>query len=102
MSTQIIQLDRDDLRTELRGVLSDFFSKYEKSTTALPQADVIEWGSRVDACKIAGGISMPTLHNLMNCGAVEYRKCGRKTLVNLTDLRAKIASGEIAKYKRNS
>lgn len=58
----------------------------------------VEWGSRHDAAVIAA-ISLPTLHALIGQGLVEARKVGRRTLINLSDLREKLASGEISKYK---
>ena len=71
---------------------------------AQPQEEpkaVPEWGSRQDAAVIAG-ISLPTLHALINQGIVEARKVGRRTLINLGDLRVKLASGEISRYKKPS
>lgn len=60
---------------------------------------VPEWGSRHDASVIAG-VSLPTIHALIDQGLIVARKVGRRTLINLSDLREKLASGEISKYKR--
>ena len=68
--------------------------KLQPGTATLPAT--IEWGSRQDAAEIAG-ISLPTLHALIGQGLVEARKVGRRTLINLSDLREKLASGEISK-----
>lgn len=71
---------------------------------AKPQEEpkaVPEWDSRQDAATIAG-ISLPTLHALIGQGLVEARKVGRRTLINLGDLRDKLASGEISRYKKPS
>lgn len=57
------------------------------------------WISRNDAAKKIG-VSLPTLHGLINRGAIMARKVGRRTLVNAPDLMSKLASGELAKYKR--
>lgn len=57
-----------------------------------------EWGSRQEGANVVR-CSLPTLHGLISQGLVETRKLGRKTLINLTDLRRKVASGEIRKYK---
>ena len=83
---------------------------YEECVRALqehnPQPELltppatVEWGSRQEATSIAA-ISLPTLHALIKQGLVDARKVGRRTLVNLTDLREKLASGEISKYKRS-
>lgn len=62
---------------------------------------VPEWGSRHDATVIAG-ISLPTLHALISQGLVVARKVGRRTLINLSDLREKLASGEISRYRKHS
>ena len=70
------------------------------STQVLPTApDAAIWISRADAAKRIG-ISLPTLHGLINRGAVMAQKVGRRTLVNGPDLMSKLASGELAKYKR--
>lgn len=58
-----------------------------------------EWGSRKDAAAIAG-ISLPTVHALIKQGIIISRKLGRRTLINLTDLREKLANGGVSKYKR--
>ena len=68
-----------------------------------PQEDVqpiMEWGSRHDASIIVG-VSLPTIHALIGQGLIVARKVGRRTLINLTDLREKLASGEICKYKHS-
>lgn len=64
-------------------------------------ADRTEWGSRGDACNLIK-CSLPTLHSLINDGAIQRQKVGRRTLINLTDLRAKLESGALAKYQRRS
>ncbi|MBR1494572.1 MAG: helix-turn-helix domain-containing protein [Acidaminococcaceae bacterium] len=70
------------------------------STQVLPSSpDAAIWISRADAAKRIG-ISLPTLHGLINRGAVMAQKVGRRTLVNGPDLMSKLASGELAKYKR--
>ena len=45
-------------------------------------------------------ISYPTLHGLMKKGAVKFIKVGKKTLFPQVELDAKIASGELHKYRR--
>ena len=58
-----------------------------------------EWGTREDATKVLK-ISYPSLHRLINQGALKTQKAGRKRLVNLTDARRKLESGELKKYGR--
>ena len=60
-----------------------------------------EWGTRQQAADLAT-TSLPTLHGLIREGLVETTKIGRRTSVNLSDLRAKLESGELAKYKRRN
>ena len=70
------------------------------ATQVLPSApEAAIWISRADAAKRIG-VSMPTLHSLINRGAIMARKVGSRTLVNAPDLMTKLASGELAKYKR--
>lgn len=57
------------------------------------------WISREDAAKKIG-ISLASLHGLMNKGAIVFQKSGRRTLINAADLMEKLASGKLAKYKR--
>lgn len=58
-----------------------------------------EWGTREDACALLK-ISFPSLHRLINEGALISEKTGRKRLVNLTDARRKLESGQLRKYGR--
>lgn len=72
--------------------------------TAAPQVLPVSapdpvWISRQDAAARMG-ISLPSLHGLMNKGAISFRKAGRRTLIDGRDLMAKLASGELSKYKR--
>ena len=72
--------------------------------TAAPQVLPVSepdpvWISRQDAAARMG-ISLPSLHGLMNKGAISFRKAGRRTLIDGRDMMAKLASGELAKYKR--
>lgn len=60
---------------------------------------VTEWGSRHDAAVIVG-VSLPTIHALIGQGLVEARKVGRRTLINLSDLREKLENGTLSKYKK--
>lgn len=57
-----------------------------------------EWGSRQEGADLIR-CSLPTLHGLINQGLLETRKLGRKTLINLSDLRRKLEGGEIRKYR---
>ena len=45
-------------------------------------------------------VSLPTIHNLIKRGALDVRKVGRRTLVNMSKLRADVLSGQLGKYKR--
>lgn len=74
------------------------------TATSVPQHQEKEpqgadWGTREDACRILH-CSFPTIHAYMRQGAVIYRKVGRKTLIDLPDLRKKLEAGELAKYSR--
>ena len=57
-----------------------------------------EWGSRQEGADVIR-CSLPTLHGLIGQGLVQTRKVGRRTLINLSDLRRKLKDGEIRKYK---
>ena len=57
-----------------------------------------EWGSRQEGADLIR-CSLPTLHGLITQGLLETRKLGRKTLINLSDLRRKLEGGEIRKYR---
>ena len=63
------------------------------------QTPAPEWGSRHDAAVLVG-VSLPTIHALISQGLIEAQKCGRRTLINLGDLRAKLASGALSKYRK--
>lgn len=67
----------------------------------VPASNDVEWGTRQQAADLAT-ISLPTLHALIREGLVLTTKIGRRTSVNLTDLREKLAAGELAKYRRRS
>ena len=50
-----------------------------------------EWGSRQEAADVIR-CSLPTLHGLISSGLVQTTKVGRRTICNLSDLRAKFRS----------
>lgn len=58
-----------------------------------------EWGTREDACRILH-CSLPTVHAYMRQSVIAFTKVGRKTLIDLQDLRKKLEAGELAKYSR--
>lgn len=62
------------------------------------EESIEEYGTRADACDYLK-ISFPTLHGLINQGLVKIKKVGRKTLVDMTDLRRAVADGRIVKYQ---
>ena len=94
----ILPLAPEDLDERIynavRRALQEAASRQEQKPDAGP-----EWGSRQDAARIAG-VSLPTIHALMAQGLIEARKVGRRTVINLADLREKLASGEISKYRK--
>ncbi len=69
----------------------------EANTRANAHQD--EWGSREQAANILG-VCLASVHSLMNRGALETRKIGRRTLINLSRLRRDLGSGELGRYKR--
>lgn len=88
--------------TENRQPAAGRMPSMEMPTAVVEEKSVpqtVEWGSRKDAAAIVR-ISLPTLHALINQGIIISRKIGRRTLINLTDLREKLANGEVCKYKR--
>lgn len=62
------------------------------------EESVEEYGTRADACDFLK-VSFPTLHALINHGLVKIKKVGRKTLVDMADLRRAVADGRIVKYQ---
>ena len=62
------------------------------------EESIEEYGTRADACDFLK-ISFPTLHGLINQGLVKIKKVGRKTLVDMADLRRAVADGRIVKYQ---
>lgn len=91
---------RASLKSLIREAVAEALEGYRPEPAAPAAPSSPEWGSRHDAAGIAG-ISLPTLHGLISQGLVEARKVGRRTIVNLSDLREKIRTGEVSKY-RNS
>ena len=55
--------------------------------------------SRADACNYLK-VSLPTLHRFINDGLIEPVKCGRRTLIDLAEIRRKAADGTLSKYSR--
>ena len=86
---------------ELRQIVEESCTKaIEKAQLGRAEAETVEatWGGRKEAADLLK-ISLPTLHNLMKRGLLEYRKVGpRRTLINLTKLRGDIASGRLGRY----
>ena len=60
-----------------------------------------EWGSRQEGADLIR-CSLPTLHGLIGQGLVQTSKVGRRTLINLSDLRRKLETGAISKYKHRN
>ena len=70
----------------------------EDDAVARREAETEQWGTRADACDFLK-ISFPTFHNLANQGLIKTKKIGRKTLVDMGDLRRAVADGRIVKYQ---
>lgn len=70
----------------------------EDDAVRMRAESVEEYGTRADACDFLK-VSLPTLHALMNQGLVKFKKVGRKTIINLTDLKRAVADGRIVKYQ---
>ena len=70
----------------------------EDDAVRMRAESVEEYGTRADACDFLK-ISFPTLHGLINQGLVKIKKVGRKTLVDMADLRRAVADGRIVKYQ---
>ena len=62
------------------------------------EESVEEYGTRADACDFLK-VSFPTFHALVNQGLVKVKKVGRKTLVDMADLKRAVADGRIVKYQ---
>lgn len=73
----------------------------EDDAIARHEASVEEYGTRQDACDFLK-VSLPTLHSLMNKGLVHFKKIGRKTLVDMNDLRRAVSDGRIVRYQHRS
>lgn len=63
------------------------------------EESIEEYGTRADACDFLK-ISFPTFHSLVNQGLIKTKKVGRKTLVDMNDLRRAVSEGRIVRYKR--
>ena len=100
----VIQVS-DDLLPSLANLIADQIADRmngnNKVGVLVPTSSGPEWGTRQQAADLAT-ISLPTLHGLIREGLVETTKIGRRTSVNLSDLREKLASGELAKYRRRN
>lgn len=59
-----------------------------------------ELGSRQDAAEYLK-VSLPTIHAMINRGKIKAVKVGRRTLIDMTDLKCKVANGEIGRYKHS-
>ena len=70
----------------------------EDDATARREASVDEFGTRQDACDFLK-VSLPTFHSLVNQGLIRTKKIGRKTLVDMNDLRRAVTDGRIVRYK---
>ena len=81
--------------------VAERLNECNKASVIVPPTTGVEWGTRQQAADLAT-VSLPTLHGLIRDGLVLTTKIGRRTSVNLTDLRGKLASGELAKYRRRN
>ena len=47
-------------------------------------------------------ISRPTFHAMVNRGVIHIQKCGQRTLVSSAEVKTKLSTGELGKYKRTT
>lgn len=89
--------------TELQQICEEALTKVLKEAGIIgggdtQRRDEIIWSDRKEAASLLR-VSLPTLHSMINKGQIETRKVGpRRTLVNMTKLRADVASGRLGKY----
>lgn len=70
-----------------------------KSTPVVLPPSAPMWISRKAAAEKLG-VSLPTIHALLKKGALTFQKVGSRTLINESEMMAKLASGQLGKYKR--
>lgn len=85
-----------DLTAAIRQIVREEIeqAKDSISTPAQPRTYTREQVTKILNC------SYPTFHRLANAGAFQVIKVGSKTLVLADDFDARLAAGQIAKYKR--
>lgn len=92
-------MSSDDLRAIIAQAAEEAAEKvYDRMISCPPVEGVL--GTRQEVCDFLK-ISKPTFHSLANKGAFRITKIGRRTLVDMSDLRAKVESGEISRYKHS-
>ena len=98
--TVVYQLTEAQIQELATSIAREVVNAQGAKPAVLPAGDSQPvWISREDAAKKIG-ISLASLHGLMRKGAVVFQKTGRRTLINGADLEDKLASGQLAKYKR--
>lgn len=58
----------------------------------------IETGTRQQAADLLK-VSLPTVQSMINKGYIKSCKVGSRRLIDMSDLRAKIDTGEVSRYK---
>lgn len=93
---QVTEADLEKFGLALIAKAREDYAAQQKEST------VEEWGTRKDACTYLGGISLPTLHSMMNAGEVRFRKAGRRTLIDMGKLRRDWNAGRIGQKKTSN
>lgn len=105
MSTTIIQCSQDDLQkivaAEVKKGVAEALSQIIQPTKA-GNGDNSggEYLTRAEVCNLLH-ISKVTFHDWANKGLLQTFKAGSRTLVKAAELRQKVESGEIKRYKHS-
>lgn len=103
----IYQVTSDDLKEYCRGLAADVLEQatphlekmVERMMEQKEKANKTEYGP-VSSAMEELSISKPTFYAYVADGRIEVQKVGRRTLVNMTRMRADLAAGRLAKYGR--
>ena len=83
---------------DLEAAITKVFERFQASHATAPADSGPQYYTRKEVAELLH-ISLPSVHSLMNKGALKVTKIGSRTLIDAADLRSKISSGAIARYK---
>ena len=99
LSRALSPLISDAVENALRKLAADRKMESPGSNVQIEKQTEEQWWTIDHFCSTLH-VSRPTYHAMVNRGLLHPKKAGQRTLISAEEVKSKLASGELGRYKR--